>query len=101
MLKRLKILTPRFSTHIADRDQTNSKLPLTPPYSRTTFNTSLITTMVKKAAVPDAWEDDWEAQADKAESTVDIPQAGQEVKITKAERLAKHAETNLKIWQNA
>lgn len=57
--------------------------------------------MVKKAAVPDAWDDDWESQADKAKSIVETPDVSQEVKLTKAEKLAKHAETNRKIWQNA
>lgn len=63
--------------------------------------------MVKKEAVPDAWDDDWEAQADKAESAAEIasktPKITQEpqAKATKAERLAKHAETNRQIWQDA
>jgi hypothetical protein len=57
--------------------------------------------MAKKPAIPDAWDDDWESQADKAESTIGTTKVEQEVKITKAERLAKHAESNRKIWQNA
>lgn len=55
--------------------------------------------MVKTPVVPDAWEDDWESAADKADA--EPPIVEEEVKITKAERLAKHAETNRKIWQNA
>jgi len=56
--------------------------------------------MVKKI-VPDAWDDDWESQADKADVVAEASKAEEEVKVTKAERLAKHAETNRKIWQNA
>lgn len=55
--------------------------------------------MVKKSAVPDAWDDDWESQADKTDQEPvvqeDIP------RTTKAERLAQHAETNKKLWQSA
>lgn len=55
--------------------------------------------MAKKSTVPDAWDDDWELQADKAESIAEASR--EEANFTKAERLAKHAETNRKIWQNA
>ena len=49
--------------------------------------------------LPDAWEDDWETAADKV---VDEPTAsGQPTLLTKAERLAKHQETNRKIWESA
>lgn len=78
----------------------NLKLPLISPAQTNICNTKSHI-MVKKAAVPDAWDDDWESQADKAEATVDTPKADQEVKLTKAEKLAKHAEINRKIWQNA
>lgn len=57
--------------------------------------------MSKKAAVPDAWDDDWESQADKADATVRAAKAEEQIKISKAERLAKHAETNKKIWESA
>lgn len=58
--------------------------------------------MVKKTAVPDAWDDDWEEAVNKADDveTTSSKQAP-EVKETKAERLAKHAETNKKLWQSA
>lgn len=52
------------------------------------------------ASVPDAWDDDWEAQADKEEGGVMLEQP-EEVKLSKAERLAKHAEENKKMWQSA
>lgn len=56
---------------------------------------------MSKKAVPDAWDDDdWESQADKAE-TAPVPAPAQEVKMSKAERLAQHAEANKKIWQSA
>lgn len=57
--------------------------------------------MGKKTAVPDAWDDDWEEAADKAETLPPPPKVEEEVKVTKAERLAKHTEINKKIWQSA
>ena len=57
--------------------------------------------MGKKSAVPDAWDDDWEEQADKVDAAPEPLKVTEQVKVTKAERLAKHAETNKKIWQSA
>jgi hypothetical protein len=57
--------------------------------------------MSKKGAVPDAWDDDWESQADKADAAAATAKADKDVKITKAERLAKHTETNRKLWESA
>ena len=60
--------------------------------------------MVKKTAIPDAWDDDWEEAADKADALpiAPVPRPDdQEVKATKAQRLAEHAETNKKLWQSA
>ncbi|KAG4032477.1 hypothetical protein MFRU_007g03780 [Monilinia fructicola] len=58
--------------------------------------------MSKKAAVPSAWDDDWESQADAYESTPPAKGAvEEEPKISKAERLARHAESNKKIWESA
>jgi hypothetical protein len=54
--------------------------------------------MGKKTAVPDAWDDDWDTQADKADEAA---AAEEQVKISKAERLAKHAEINKQIWESA
>jgi hypothetical protein len=56
--------------------------------------------MSKNVAVPDAWDDDWESQADKADAAAAAAKE-EAVKITKAERLAKHAETNRKLWESA
>lgn len=56
--------------------------------------------MRKAGAVPDAWDDDWESQADKEEK-LPVPPKTEEVKTSKAERLAQHAETNKKLWQSA
>lgn len=65
--------------------------------------------MVKKVEVPDAWDDDWESQADRInpdeevrQSLIDstqpqLPPPSQ----TKAERLAQHAEQNKKLWESA
>ncbi|KAI1107595.1 hypothetical protein F4804DRAFT_104758 [Jackrogersella minutella] len=53
--------------------------------------------------VPDAWEDDdWEVQADKAvvaEEQGTEPQT--QPQLSKAERLAQHAESNRKLWESA
>lgn len=48
--------------------------------------------------VPDAWDDDWESQVD---AVYDGETVEQPDKITKAERLAEHAESNKKIWNAA
>lgn len=57
--------------------------------------------MGKKAVFSDAWEDDWESQADKADEQEGGALLEEPVKISKAERLAQHAETNKKIWESA
>lgn len=61
--------------------------------------------MVKKTVVPDAWEDDWETQADSIppEEQSQAPEASvsQTQPQTKEERLARHAESNRKIWESA
>lgn len=56
--------------------------------------------MGKKTEIPDAWDDDWESQADKAEAESEKV-VTEEAKATKAERLAKHAEQNKKLWESA
>ena len=58
--------------------------------------------MGKEAEIPDAWDDDWESQADKAEVEAEAKKLPEkEVKVTKAERLAKHAEKNKQLWESA
>lgn len=57
--------------------------------------------MSRKPAVPSAWDDDWESQADAWESVPPNKAVEEEPKISKAERLARHAETNKKIWESA
>ncbi|KAH6648396.1 hypothetical protein BKA67DRAFT_661376 [Truncatella angustata] len=56
--------------------------------------------MVKTIAVPDAWEDDWEAQADRAATEPPAPEPAP-APLSKKERIARHAELNRKIWQAA
>ncbi|KAI1400317.1 hypothetical protein F4819DRAFT_378954 [Hypoxylon fuscum] len=59
--------------------------------------------------VPDAWEDDdWEVQADKAdEPELQQPQSQSQSQpqpqptLSKAERMAQHAESNRKLWESA
>ncbi|KAJ9157834.1 hypothetical protein NKR23_g56 [Pleurostoma richardsiae] len=59
--------------------------------------------MVGKGKVPDAWDDDWESAADK--TARDEEEAEQHATppppMTKAQRLAKHAESNRKLWESA
>ncbi|KAI9814470.1 MAG: hypothetical protein M1827_003326 [Pycnora praestabilis] len=57
--------------------------------------------MSKKATVPDAWDDDWEAQADKSESNTAAHDIEAAAKASKADRKAKHAEQNKKLWDSA
>lgn len=72
------------------------------PKSQTT---SAQENMSKKATVPDAWDDDWEAQADSADGVTEIAgtatRVEEQVKISKAERLARHADENKKLWESA
>src|SRR5690349_9882656 len=61
--------------------------------------------MVKNNKVPDAWDDDWESQADRLAreeeaSSSDDKTAGAPV-MKKSERLAKHAEEQRKLWEAA
>lgn len=56
--------------------------------------------MVANGSIPDAWEDDWETLADR-ESAEAPSRLAQETPLTKAERLARHAEANRKIWESA
>lgn len=51
--------------------------------------------MSKKPVVPDAWDDDWEVQADDTSKNL------KEATLTKAERQAQHIEANKKIWKSA
>jgi hypothetical protein len=72
--------------------------------------------MGKQDALPDAWDDDWESQVDvsliiRFQINADIrdkqtkedlmnPAAEQE-RVPKSERLARHAESNKKLWESA
>ncbi|KAK4449341.1 hypothetical protein QBC34DRAFT_96899 [Podospora aff. communis PSN243] len=54
-----------------------------------------------KNKTPDAWEDDdWEAQADRAENEPE-PEPPTPAPTTRAKRLAKHAEEQRKLWESA
>lgn len=58
--------------------------------------------MSEKAAVPDAWDDDdWNTKADQADAAAEAAKVEEQVKLTKAQRQAQHAEANKKIWQSA
>lgn len=57
----------------------------------------------KRPGVPDAWDDDdWEVKADRATAADPEPDIEPEPSsMTKAQRLAQHAESNKKLWQSA
>jgi len=58
----------------------------------------------KKTPVPDAWDDDWEIQADRAAAAEPEPvpsEPAQAQQLSKKERLARHAEDNRKLWEIA
>ncbi|KAI1180625.1 hypothetical protein F4777DRAFT_255360 [Nemania sp. FL0916] len=59
----------------------------------------------KRTGVPDAWDDDdWEAKADRAateQTGPDVEAESDAPMMTKAQRLAQHAESNRKLWQSA
>ncbi|KAI9768327.1 MAG: hypothetical protein M1840_004935 [Geoglossum simile] len=52
--------------------------------------------MAKEEKVPDAWDDDWGTQIDQHNKDTTGT-----TKESKAERLAKHAESNRKLWDSA
>ncbi|KAE8146066.1 hypothetical protein BDV25DRAFT_56623 [Aspergillus avenaceus] len=57
----------------------------------------------KSSAGPDAWEEDWESQADKLASDPTPPPPEKKVssKVTKAQRRAQQAEFNRQLWAEA
>ncbi len=59
--------------------------------------------MVRKDKVPDAWDDDdWETQANRLAPEKPEPEpAPAQPPMTRAERLAKHAEEQRKLWESA
>lgn len=58
-----------------------------------------------KKTVSTAWDDDWEAQADKAASedkeTGGAPLNAESAVLSRAERLAKHKEEQRRLWKSA
>lgn len=56
--------------------------------------------MKAAAEMPDAWDDDWEAQADSVSQQEAQPDPAP-APLTKAERLEQHAEANRKLWKSA
>ncbi len=57
----------------------------------------------KRTDVPDAWDDDdWEVKADRAATAAyPEPEAESLASMTRAQRLAQHAESNKRLWQSA
>lgn len=63
---------------------------------------------MKHSTVPDAWDEDWEVQADSAANDEDnkTEHDGETSlqptpSLTKAERITKHCEANRKVWEFA
>lgn len=54
--------------------------------------------MGNKGPLPDAWDDDWEVQADKQDALREPEPAKP---LTQRQRLAQHAELNRKLWEEA
>ncbi|OIW35297.1 hypothetical protein CONLIGDRAFT_676221 [Coniochaeta ligniaria NRRL 30616] len=61
--------------------------------------------MVKGSKVPDAWDEDWESQADKLareeEASSSNDKTEEATAMTRSERLARHAEQQRKLWEAA
>ncbi|KAJ5570119.1 uncharacterized protein N7459_009549 [Penicillium hispanicum] len=58
--------------------------------------------MSAKTEVPDAWDDDWESQADKlGNHPTPPPEKKVSSKVTKAQRRAQQAEFNRQLWAEA
>ncbi|KAJ5089448.1 hypothetical protein N7532_008132 [Penicillium argentinense] len=58
--------------------------------------------MSSKPEVPDAWDDNWESQADKiADQPTPPPEKKVSSKVTKAQRRAQQAEFNRQLWAEA
>ncbi|KAI9711618.1 MAG: hypothetical protein M1812_007141 [Candelaria pacifica] len=55
--------------------------------------------MSTKSTVPDAWDDDWEAQADDATNISEVSRTA--TPVSKAERKAQHERDNKKLWESA
>jgi hypothetical protein len=51
--------------------------------------------------VPDAWDDDWENAADQKPKVEEEEIPAQSTSMTRTERLARHAETQRKLWESA
>ncbi|PNP53695.1 hypothetical protein THARTR1_05819 [Trichoderma harzianum] len=58
--------------------------------------------MSRAGGVPDAWDDDWEAQADQLDrKDTKEPQAVPQPSLSRQERMQQHAEANRKLWESA
>lgn len=51
--------------------------------------------------VPDAWDEDWETQADRAAQAEEKEPPAAQAPKSKAERWAEHRELNRQIWEAA
>jgi hypothetical protein len=58
--------------------------------------------MASMKTLPDAWDDDYEAQADRNNGAPLEPDEEREAEpASRRERLAKHAEAQRKLWESA
>lgn len=51
--------------------------------------------------IPDAWDEDWETQADRAAQAEEKEPPAAQAPKSKAERWAEHRELNRQIWEAA
>lgn len=51
--------------------------------------------------IPDAWDEDWETQADRAAQAEEKEPPATQAPKSKAERWAEHRELNRQIWEAA
>lgn len=60
--------------------------------------------MSRSGGVPNAWDDDWETQADRERTernNAKEPQVAPQPSMSRQERLQQHAEANRKLWESA
>ncbi|RHZ74626.1 hypothetical protein CDV55_102815 [Aspergillus turcosus] len=94
------------ATTVGDQDRSSSMVAYIPSVVVNPTSTSFppLNMSAKPAAgSPDAWEDDWESQADKllADDSTPPPEKKVSSKVTKAQRRAQQAEFNRQLWAEA
>lgn len=89
------------SKHLSCYRPLNVQLPSLGKLSPASASAPATPIMGKKDSVPDAWEDDWETQADRQEKEPDVTPPSPAKPLTQRERLLQHAERNRRLWEEA